>query len=227
MQCKPMANPRTTTVDAAATPQGADALKRAAIQLFAQRGIDGVTVREIAQAAGQRNHGAVAYYFGTKEALVRELVVDGARLIDERRNAELDRIEASGGPLTVREVVDVIIYPSLDVVGRGDEDCYLRFTSILNMTHRSLFVSAVGTEWNRGYQRCLVHLRGLMPPMSPAQANQRLVFAGAYIAQVLALRQMTLADRSRAHATWPQERTLRHLAESATALISAPGEALV
>jgi len=36
------------------------ALKRAAMRLFAARGTDGVTVREIARAAGQLNHGAVS-----------------------------------------------------------------------------------------------------------------------------------------------------------------------
>lgn len=122
-------------------------------------------------------------------------------------------------------MIDVIIYPSLGVVAQDDEDCYLRFTNILNMTHRDLFTSAVGSELNSGYQRCLAHLRKLMPPMSVAQANQRLVFVGAFIAQILAMRQVTLSDRSRPHATWPQERTLRHLSEVAAALVNATGEA--
>lgn len=201
---------------------GAEALKRAAIRLFAARGVDGVTVREIAQAAGQGNHGAVGYHFGTKEALVRELVADGAQIIDERRNALLDALEAAGGPASVREVIDVIIFPSLDLAVHGSDDCYLRFIHILNMTHRDLFLDAVGTRWNRGYQRCLGHLRRLMPAMPTSMANQRLVFAGAYIAQVLALRQATIADTRRPHAIWPGARTLHHLAVTATALVMAP-----
>lgn len=205
-----------------AAPEGAEALKRAAIRLFAERGIDGVTVRQICRAAGQRNHGAVGYHFGTKEALVRELVADGAKIIDERRNAMLDRLEAAGGPANAREVVDVIIFPALDLDGAGHDDCYLRFTHILNMTHRELFIDAVGDRWNRGYQRCLAHLRRLMPEMELAKANQRLGFAGSYVAQVLALRQVAMADTSRPHATWQAERTLRHLAATATALIMAP-----
>ena len=39
---------------------------------------------------------------------------------------------------------------------------------------------------------------------------------------ILALRQATLADTRRRHATWPAERTLRHLAVTAAALIMAP-----
>ena len=90
----------------------ATALKQAAMRLFAERGTDGVTVREIARAAGQLNHGAVGYHFGSKDALIREIVADGARIIDQRRNARLDLLEAAGGPFTVREVIDTIIYPS-------------------------------------------------------------------------------------------------------------------
>ena len=217
-----MARLHSSESDGPAAPEGAEALKRAAIRLFAERGIDGVTVRQICQAAGQRNHGAVGYHFGTKEALVRELVADGAKIIDERRNALLDRLEAAGGPASVREVMDVIIFPALDLDGAGHDDCYLRFTHILNMTHRELFLDAVGKRWNRGYQRCLEHLRRLMPEMAPAMANQRLGFVGSYVAQVLALRQATLADTRRRHATWPAERTLRHLAVTAAALIMAP-----
>jgi len=100
----------------------------------------------------------------------------------------------------------------------------MRFTVMLNMTHRDLFVSAVDNLWNRGYQRCLSHLRRLMPPMSAAKKNQRLMFLGSYIAMMLAMRQTALSDTTRAHSTWPSEATLRHLAHTASAIIEAPEE---
>ncbi|MFD2431981.1 TetR/AcrR family transcriptional regulator [Sphingobium scionense] len=66
-------------------------------------------MREIAAAAGQKNHGAVSYYFGSKEALVRALVMDGAMALDRERNAALDGLEAQGGPRTIREVVEILV----------------------------------------------------------------------------------------------------------------------
>ena len=69
-------------------------IKKTAITLFAQRGIDGVAVRDIVLSSGQRNAASLHYYFGTKEALVRELVLDGATRINERRHAALDALEA-------------------------------------------------------------------------------------------------------------------------------------
>ena len=61
-----------------------DAIKRAAQSLFAARGVDAVSVREILTAAGQRNGASLHYYFGSKDDLVAQLVIDGARLIPLR-----------------------------------------------------------------------------------------------------------------------------------------------
>ena len=70
-----------------------DQIKLAARRLFAERGVDGVSTREIVKAAGQKNQGSLNYYFGTKEELVRELVVDGAKLIDEFSRGRLDQTQ--------------------------------------------------------------------------------------------------------------------------------------
>lgn len=208
--------------DAKLRSESSDAIKSIALQMFAERGVDGVSVREIATAAGQKNHGAVGYHFGSKEALLREIVADGAKIIDDRRNARLDALEAAGGPSTVSEIIDAIIYPSLNPFDDAENDTYMRMTVILNMTHRDIFVSAIGNKWNRGYQRCLSHLRRLMPPMPAAMKNQRLLFVGSYIAMILALRQTALSDTTRAHSTWPSDETLQHLAHTAAAIIQAP-----
>ena len=80
-----------------------DQIKAAAQILFARHGIDGVTVQQIVQAAGQRNKAALQYHFGSKEELIRQLVVEGAKALDDRRNHLLDAIEQSGEPVTVRD----------------------------------------------------------------------------------------------------------------------------
>ncbi len=147
----------------------AEHLKAVALRLFAERGIDGVTVRQIAEAAGQKNHAVVGYYFGSKEALVRELIVDGARAIDIRRNAWLDSCEAKGGPHTVAEVIEGMIETSLDPDASPGDESFNRFFTLLGLSHRAFFMEALEGRWNTGYQRCLDHLRRLMPEMPAAK----------------------------------------------------------
>lgn len=197
-------------------------LKQVACRLFAERGVDGVTVREIAEAAGQKNHAAVGYHFGSKEALIREMVLDGAVLIDRRRNEAVDQLEAAGRPHAAREIVDLMIETSIRLEGSGLEDSYNRFVVMLGMNHREMFMQTLEGRWNSGYQRCLEHLRRLMPDMPMAMKNERLVFVGAYLGSVLAGREAALADQSRDHRMWESDQTLAHFAATMTALIEAP-----
>ncbi len=195
----------------AASPPRSDAaehLKAVALRLFAQRGVDGVTVRQIAEAAGQKNHAVVGYYFGSKEALVRAVIVDGARQIDNRRNAWLDSAEAAGGPTSVFEAVEGLLRTSLDPDPPEWGECYNRFVVGLALSHRMVFMDALEGRLNSGYQRCLDHIRRLMPQIATKDLNQRLLFMGS-----------ELADRSRAHPTWSADETLTRIARSLTAMV--------
>src|SRR3979490_1013799 len=92
-------------------------IKAAAQMLFARHGVDAVTVQQIVAAAGQRNTAALHYHFGSKEELIRQLMVDGAAVLDERRRGMLRELEARGGPATIREVLLVLVMP---VIERGN-----------------------------------------------------------------------------------------------------------
>ncbi len=67
-----MANPEKPVAKRDKNPRLA--LLRAAERLFAERGVDSVSLREIAAAAGQGNHSAALYHFGGKRELVNALL---------------------------------------------------------------------------------------------------------------------------------------------------------
>jgi len=210
-------------LEAKAPSTVAEHIKLVARRLFAERGVDGVTVREIAEFSGQKNHAAVGYHFGSKEALVREIILDGAKLINERREKAIDEMEARGGPQSVREIVDLLINSSINLGGAvNHEDTYIRFITMLNMTHRDLFLRSLEGRWNSGYLRCLDHMRRLMPELSHAIKNQRFIFMGPMLSGVLAMREAGLTDKSRGHPTWRSPLMLVHFASAMTSMLQAP-----
>lgn len=207
---KPVA---TARVDREAKDARAE-IRAAALRLFAEHGASAVTVRQIALAAGQRNHAAVGYHFGSKEALLRAVVAHGAQLIDEVRNAMLDEIEQAGGPGSLFEVTRCLVRSSLPRADPPWSDCYNRFIVGLQLSNRDLFMDALEGRWNSGYLRCQEHLRRLMPGLPPATVNQRLLFMGAALGGILSARERELADRSRPHAMWSRDATLDEVARA-------------
>lgn len=213
-KCEPMARDLSTPHSSAS-----EHIKAVSLKLFAERGIDGVTVRQIAEAAGQKNHAALTYHFGSKEALIRELIIDGARAIDVRRNAALDRSAEAGGPHSVLEVMEILVETSIDPDPPAWGECYNRFIVGLQMSNRALFMDAVAGRWNTGYQRCLDAVRALMPDMPADLLNQRLVFMGGAISGILAGRETELADKSRDHPMWSHPQTLGRVSSALAAII--------
>ena len=80
------------------------ALLRAGRRLFASRGFDGASVREITREA-EANLGAVTYHFGSKRALYQEVLAAGLSPLVDRIG---DAAEGEGAPLDrLQAVVDV------------------------------------------------------------------------------------------------------------------------
>lgn len=198
-------------------------LKKVARRLFSERGIRAVSVREIAVAAGQRNMGAVAYHFVTKDALLRELLTDGAERIEARRHQVLDAMEAEGGPRTVAEAVSAIVLPSVQF---SDEDVefgsfFNRFLLRVGMYESDFVDRVLQGRYNAGYQRCLTHLRRLLNDMPRDAQNLRFVFLGSYLSSLIAQRETILADRSVNHPHWRSEETVQDIIQTAAALLCA------
>lgn len=64
-------------------------------RLFAERGIDSVSLREINKAAKQKNTSATHYHFGTKEGLIEAILDRRMPIADKRRLDMLEELRAS------------------------------------------------------------------------------------------------------------------------------------
>lgn len=84
----------------------------AAEQLFAEKGIEQVSLREIVAASGQRNLSAARYHFGSREQLIAMLLARRVWFINEDRHARLDALEAAG----LAQDVNALLTQSLDAL---------------------------------------------------------------------------------------------------------------
>ena len=108
-----VAHAESDTAVATSTPQR---MLDVAERLFAAKGIDMVSVREIVIASGQANPSAARYHFGTREALIGALMERRIRAINVLRLERLNALEASGEPADVHGLVSLAICTLGDIV---------------------------------------------------------------------------------------------------------------
>jgi len=105
-------------------------LIRAAEELFADRGIGAVSLREINRHAGQRNASALQYHFGDRRSLVAQILERHHAAVEPRRHALLDQYEA--GPRELRRIAQALVVPEASKLADADGGCaYLRIMAQL------------------------------------------------------------------------------------------------
>lgn len=102
-------------------------------------GIDGVSLRQIAVAAGHRNPAVVQYHFGSKSALLQAILEYRLPEINAARLDILDRLRRDGRDGELRGLVESMARPLLDLDPAKTH--YVEFLSRL-MAHREELRSA-------------------------------------------------------------------------------------
>ena len=95
-----------------------DRILDTAERLFAHRGIEATSLRNITAEAGV-NLAAVNYHFQSKEALLHAVIARRLDPINRKRLAMLDACEAAAGsgPLPLGEVLDALLRPIFELLG--------------------------------------------------------------------------------------------------------------
>lgn len=198
-------------------------LKGEAQRLIAEFGVDGVSTRDIVKAAGQKNVASLHYYFGAKERLLEELVVDATILMEGRRAVALDALIASGEPIAVRELVRVLAIGAA-VQGEPGERMRTvsRFLVALFPKHRRVFETAIGDKLNVTYQTCLAMIRARADQVPLEILNTRLLFMSLSLLQLFAAREAAMEASPTARAYWGGRAMVETIVDAMCGMILAP-----
>ena len=130
----PATPPRTPVASSTVTSTATrDLLLDAGERMFAERGIHGVSLREIGLASNQRNNGVTQYHFGDKAGLIRAIFERRAATVNDRR-LELLAEQRRDGRDDVRGLIDAYVTPLAEQVADGT--WYVPFLSRLQAEHQ-------------------------------------------------------------------------------------------
>ncbi|MEH6588807.1 MAG: helix-turn-helix domain-containing protein [Halioglobus sp.] len=89
----------------------AEHLLLTAERLLAEKGLGAVSTREIAREAGQKNHSAISYHFGSMASLIDAILDYRMQSLDERRAALLSAATEQGETPEIRDLVEIMVKP--------------------------------------------------------------------------------------------------------------------
>lgn len=198
------------------------ALLLTAERLYARLGIDGVSLREINREAQQKNRSAVHYHFGSREAVIEGIFEMRAAQINRRRRELLAELRARNATVTVRELIDGIIRPQVEVWKQEiDPYHYNRFLAQAVLSgHDELRVM-----WRKYFGRVLQdywkNIRELLPVLPDAVLRQRLAVSTDFAIYGLANLERVVESSRATNAPFSFDRAIENLIDMLTASISA------
>lgn len=99
---------------------GRELLLEAALRLFAEQGIEGVSIRAVNREAGL-GPASVHYHFGTKDALLDAVLHRYGDVVIESIKARAKDLAQEGAATDARDLVTMLAKPYLDLVASHDE----------------------------------------------------------------------------------------------------------
>jgi AcrR family transcriptional regulator len=193
-----------------------EALIKAAECLFAEQGIESVSLMEITRMAGQKNRSALLYHFGNRETLLEAVLKRHADEIGQVRFRMLAALNENSG---LRDVVEAIVLP---LAVKLDDDSginYLRISAQM-FSSKEMHSFRFHTDRTRRSDALMQALLPRVPAMQPLQAKMRMQLVGSFLFHSLADQACLQSELSEWQKKQQNRFFIQYLVDSLVAILS-------
>lgn len=166
----------------AKTPRRRDSKQRileAAEVLFAERGFEAVSIREITGAC-DANVAAINYHFGGRDKLVSEIMLRYIRPINEERLARLEtaKLNRHGKPVPLEEIIDAFVRPLITRIKKSDlsERLFQKLCARVFSEHSESLPENVEVHFQPVIERFTKAFAAALPDTDPQELIWRMHF---------------------------------------------------
>ena len=166
-------------------------------RLFAEFGIDAVSIRQISKAAGQRNNYALQYHYGDRDTLINEILTLRAVPINQRRLAMLADIEENNRTDNIAALAHAFVWPLAEHIILNKDSYYLRF-----LLHLYYYRQGNGLFYNfapalrTGFNKVVRYIRLCLVNLPTEIMDARLSLIGAQLINAMALWEENIMQNS-------------------------------
>lgn len=149
----------------------------AAERLFAEQGIDSVSLADIARAADHANNAAVHYHFGSREGLLAAISAYRIAQLDEVRGKMLADVLDTGDAPDLRSLIAILFRSQLALADDRGGHPYAHFMVQYLTRQRPAGVphaSDVEGETTKHLHRLMRMIEAGVPHLPPGRARRRL-----------------------------------------------------
>jgi len=192
-------------------------------RLFAERGLHGVSMREITREAGQKNVSALYYHFGSRNEVIEAIFEKRMNGIDARRRKMLETVESVEASDRLRAVVAALVWPIAErLFEPEDSRHYVRFLANVLNSPNTKIGEMVGEKFDHGLRRAFVLIRDMVPDVAEPLLRQRFLLIQHNTAFALIGMELAMARRHESGGVFDLERAVENLIDMTVAAIAAP-----
>ena len=191
----------------------------AAEVLFAQRGFDGASLRQLTAAAGV-NLAAVNYHFGSKDKLVEEVFRRRLDTLNAHRLAALAKV-AGASDTRLEDVLDAFIRPALALSDDGSGSLFMRVLARPFAEHDDHLRQIMSENYGHVMRQFTAEFARLLPQLSREELYWRIDLVTGALTHAMSGFGMIQRKGDVSEAAH-REQSIAHLIRFATAGLSHP-----